>query len=102
MPDIRHYAYADGTRVEVTMPFSLYRKARALCPDGRVRSTVRIAATADTFFSVPAAVQVNHKTVAGFITFQTRAGWETPTDNDPAVVKFFPYKYRKNAHAFDK
>lgn len=92
--------YADGTYTIVQMPFSIYLGARVLCPDGRVRKTKRIAATADTFFSVPCAVAVKGKTVAGFLTVTTREGLSTATGSDPALVEFHPYKYRKNAAAF--
>lgn len=93
--------FSDGTSVTVRMPWSLYVSARVLCPDGKIRKTKRIAQTADTFFSVPCAVYVNGKTVAGYMTVETRAGLSTATESDPAVVKFFPFKYRKNGDAFD-
>jgi hypothetical protein len=67
-----------------------------MCSDGVVRKTKRIAPTADTFFSVPAAIVVRGKTVAGYITVNTRSGSSVPTDDDPARVEFRPYKYRRN------
>ena len=37
------------------------------CSDGR-RRVARITGTADTFFTIPAAVQVRGRTVTGFVT----------------------------------
>lgn len=68
----------------------------ALCSDGRTRKLKRVSAYADTWFSVPAAVTVRGKTVTGYISVETVEGFSTPTDNDPAVVKFNAYLYRKN------
>ena len=92
--------YANGTYITRSYPWGLNVKARALCPDGIVRTCKRVAETADTFFSVPASVNVKGRTVAGYITVQTIEGYSTPTDNDPAIVKFVPYLYRKNHDAF--
>ena len=71
---------------------------RALCEDGQVR-TVRFprGGHADTFFSVPAVVTVNGRTVTGFVSVSTVAGYDTPTDDDPAVVRFTAYRYGRNA-----
>lgn len=90
--------YADDTELRYRMPWSLFCGGRALCSDGKVRALARIASTADTFFSVPAAVKVKGKTVSGFVTIETREGFSTATDNDPAVVKFRRYDYGKNAN----
>jgi hypothetical protein len=92
--DTRHYA--NGTFLTVGMPWSTYVSGAALCSDGKVRKLKRIAATADTFFSVPASVVVNGRTVAGYVTVETLAGYSTETADDPAVVKFVSYTYRKN------
>jgi hypothetical protein len=88
--------YADGTFLIVSYPWGVYHGGRALCSDGQARQLKRIAETADTFFSVPASVRVKGKTVAGYVTVETRKGNSTATDADPAVVKFIAYTYRKN------
>lgn len=44
-----------------------YKAINVLCSDGR-RRTARITADADTFFSIPASVQVKGKTVSGSIS----------------------------------
>lgn len=93
--------YADGTYIERSYPWGLNVSGAALCPDGKVRKLARIAETADTFFSIPASVRANGKTVAGYITVETKEGLSTATDSDPAIVKFVPYAYRKNCNAFD-
>jgi hypothetical protein len=69
-----------------------------MCSDGTVRPTVRISASADTFFSVPCAVRVKGKTVSGYLTVETAQGYSTDAgDDDPAVAKFVAYTYGKNA-----
>lgn len=88
--------YACDTSLTVTYPWGLYVAGRALCADGKVRTLKRIAQTADTFFSVPASVTVKGRTVAGYISIQTRAGFDTATPDDPAIVRFHAYQYRAN------
>ena len=77
--------YAEGTSLTVRMPWSVYVRARVLCPDGTVRTTSRIAPTPDTFFSVPAAVKVSGKTVSGFLSL------------DEDAIRFTPNASGKNA-----
>jgi hypothetical protein len=67
-----------------------------MCADGKVRTLKRIAQTADTFFSVPASVRVKGKTVAGYIGTNTVQGFSTATADDPVIVRFHAYKYRRN------
>lgn len=90
-------SYALGTYTLHRMPWGTFVGGAALCTDGRVRKLARISSTADTFFSVPASVRVAGKYVSGFITIQTIQGCSTPTDDDPAIVKFVAYTNRKNA-----
>lgn len=84
--------YAEGTELRVSRPWGLYQGGKALCSDGKIRALKRISVTADTFFSVPASVRVNGKTVAGYITF------DTVGDNARPTVLFKAYTYRKNGH----
>jgi hypothetical protein len=95
--------YGRGTSITVRSPWGLYVSAKALCSDGKVRTVSRISITADTFFSVPAAVTVYkngaRRTVSGYITFETLTGMSTETEGDPMVVKFHRYSYGKNADA---
>lgn len=88
--------YSRGTYTRQSMPWGLYVSAAAMCSDGKVRRVKRIAQTADTFFSVPAAVQVRGKTVAGYITVETEQGYSVDMPHDPAIVKFCAVKYRRN------
>jgi hypothetical protein len=90
--------YADGTRLS-RLAGGACHHARALCSDGKVRS-VRFprGGHADTFFSVPAVTTVAGKTVSGFISVSSRDGFDTPTDTDPAVVRFTSYTYGRNGH----
>jgi hypothetical protein len=91
--------YADGTYVEQSYPWGYYHAARVICSDGITRNVKRIAATPDTFFSIPAAVTVAGRTVSGYVTFETRDGFSTDTPDDPTVAKFIAYQYGKNADA---
>lgn len=83
--------YGDGTFLERGLgEFGAgWSHGRALCSDGQVRA-VRFprGGHADTFFSVPAVCTIKGKTVSGFVTVETRDGYSTPTENDPAVAKF--------------
>lgn len=89
--------YAAGTELTQSMPWGLYVRGRVLCADGRVRALARIAPTADTFFSVPAAVKVKGKTVSGYVTVEAMSGSSVDTLQDPAVARFMAYSYGKNA-----
>lgn len=91
----RHYA--SDTHIDSVNPFGLYVGGRVLCSDGVVRTLKRIAQTPDTFFSVPAAVSVNGKTVSGYVTFETEQGYTTASTTDPVVAKFVRYDYGVNA-----
>ena len=91
---MRHYAR--GTYLVQSMPWGLYRGGRVLCADGRVRALARIALTADTFFSVPAAVRVRGRTVSGYVTVSTLSGLSAGTPADPIVARFVAYTYGKN------
>lgn len=84
----RPYAY--GTSLTVSYPWGINVKGRARCSDGVTRTLSRIAQTADTFFSIPAAVKVRGKTVTGYVTF-------SETDDGSQYVKFVHYRYGKNA-----
>lgn len=90
--------YAQGTCLVQRFPFGFYVAGRALCSDGRLRALKRIAETADTFFSVPAAVTVKGRTVAGYVTVKTVSGSDVTTPEDPAVVRFVAYTYGRNGH----
>ena len=88
-----------------------------MCPDGKVRTLKRLAAHADTYFSVPAAVSVwvpqrdgaytpdgwvdgapaHNTTVTGFVTVRSEDGRGYDTESGgPVMVYFMPYTYRKN------
>jgi hypothetical protein len=88
--------YANGTHLTMRYPFGTYVAGAALCSDGRVRALKRISECADTFFSVPASVTVNGRTVSGYVSVETVDGFSTATDDDPAIVKFHAYTYGKN------
>ncbi len=92
--------YAQGTYIEHRYPWGVIVGAKALCPDNVVRKVQRISQTADTFFSVPASVRFKGKTVAGYVTVECESGSSVVTPEDPAVVKFKPYRYCKNGTIF--
>ena len=72
---------------------------RAVCSDGRVR-TATATGEADTWFSIPARVNVNGRTVTGYISavdwYDLRVA---ENDVPPARYEFRQYTYRKNADA---
>jgi hypothetical protein len=59
------------THVRQSFPFGLYTRTghRLLCADGQVRAAV-LASTADTFFSVPASVRLQGRTLSGYMTVE--------------------------------
>lgn len=91
----REYAY--NTSVTQSYPWGLFVRADVMCSDGKVRAVARIAETADTVFSVPAAVRVAGKYVSGYMTVETRSGSSVATEDDPAVAKFARYDWGRNA-----
>jgi len=82
------------------MPWSLFVGGKAMCSDGVVRTLKRIAQTADTFFSIPASVEVRDrgikKTVSGYVTIECRSGSSVPIGLDQPMVKFIAVQYGKN------
>lgn len=96
-PEKREFAL--GTYLLVSYPWGVNHAGAAMCPDGIVRRLARIAQTADTFFSTPAAVRVRGKYVHGYVTVETAEGWSTATDKDPGVLKFCPHTTGKNTLA---
>lgn len=67
--------FAGSTFVTVAVPWGAFMlPAAARCSDGKVRRLTRIAATADSFYSVPAALKVEGRTVSGFVTPDDHAG----------------------------
>jgi hypothetical protein len=93
---MERHSYGEQTYVLVSYPWGLFHGGQAMCSDGIIRKLKRISATADTFFSVPASVTAYGKTVAGYITWETVAGFSTETDGDPMVIKFVAYRNGKN------
>lgn len=98
--------HAHDTHLDVTMPFSLFCAGGVMCSDGKVRNLKRISETADTFFSIPAAVNVTvegrSRTVAGYVTIECASGSSVETPDDPTVAKFIAYQYRANADALPR
>lgn len=74
--------YANGTYVTNRKWSGAYVSAHVLCSDGKIRATSRLGEAADTFFSVPAAVKVNGKTVSGFIMIDDTDGVSFSANRD--------------------
>ena len=89
--------YAMGTYLEVLYPFGQYVGGKAMCSDGKVRKLIRISETADTFFSIPAAVKVGNKKVSGFVTVDT-----FNFTLEQTVVRFVAVKTGKNYNLLPK
>ena len=71
---------------------------RVVCADGIVR-TATATAEADTWFSVPARVQVKGRTVAGYVSAVEWFDIMTAVERPAARYTFRAYQYRKNADA---
>ena len=69
---------------------------RVVCADGVVR-TATATAEADTWFSVPARVQVRGRTVAGYVSAVEWFDIMTDDERPAARYLFRAYQYRKNA-----
>lgn len=89
---VKRAEYANGTYLDMRYPFGFFVGGAALCSDGKVRKLKRISDTADTYFSVPASVNVGKRTVSGYITVET-------LNDDTAMVYFIAYSYGKNGDA---
>lgn len=65
-------SFIDGRRTGLVyrMPFGIFQRSgsRVLCGDGKIRSLAYLAKTADTFYSVPAAVRIGGRYVSGYVT----------------------------------
>ncbi len=83
--------YAHGTYLRVQMPWSTYVGGKAVCADGTLRTLCRISQTADTFFSIPAAVKVRGKTVSGYVSFE-----HDNSDPPQLYVSFKAYEKGEN------
>lgn len=58
------------TKIVTSQPWGLYHRkgSRVLCADGKIRSLAYLAQTADTFFSVPAAIRYKGKYIHGYVS----------------------------------
>ena len=71
----------------------MYEKAKALCPDGKVRTVYH--GEADSYFSAPAHTQVHRRYIAGFVTSISEV--DVPPSMIPeSGLQFIPYT--RNAH----
>lgn len=93
MRETKRYGY--DTELTVERPWGWYLSGRAFCPDGKVRALARISTTADSFYSVPAAVKVAGRTVSGFVSIEDTV-YDRP-DVDDQVVIFTPNESGRNA-----
>ncbi len=83
--------YDRGTWTETRGPWDAFTRARAVCPDGKVR-IVRLAQCADTYFTIPARLSYKGKTVTGCISWASDSG----LTSDPAqYVVFYPHGLHK-------
>jgi hypothetical protein len=78
--------YQKGTSISSRAPWGVFVGCRALCPDGRVRA-VKLALTADTFWTIPAKLSYRGKTVCGFVTFASDSGLSTDPEQ---YLQFVP------------
>jgi hypothetical protein len=64
------------TFVKQTGPWGLFARCghRLMCSDGKIRAA-ELASSGDTFFSVPARIRINGKTITGYYTVDTDSNW---------------------------
>ena len=84
--------YGKGTFLRQSFPWGLFHGGKAMCADGKARMLARISMTADTWFSIPAAVKARGKTVSGYVTFGVCP------ETGEQFVRFIAYQYSKNGH----
>lgn len=88
--------YDHGTSLTVKRPWSLFVKAKAICPDGKVRS-IRLSQCADGYTTVPGRVNYRGITVSGFITFkegrQTMKGDLAPLTEPVRWIEFHSKRF---------
>lgn len=79
------------TQLTTVYPWGIIRAkgTRLLCSDGKVRSVSRIAQTADTFFSIPAAIRIRGVNISGYATSDERDG--------ERIYTFRQHTYEANA-----
>ena len=70
------------------------RVTHCLCPDGK-RRNVKLTATPDTFFSIPAKVSYRGTSVTGHVYVSSEPG-------EPVDYSFSPFAYRKNGDIFSR
>jgi hypothetical protein len=82
--------YANGTSLRTATCWDVYSGGAALCSDGIVRALKRIALTADTYFSIPAAVSVRGVTVSGYVSLSdlSDANGNGAANDDRSTVVF--------------
>ena len=103
----QRHEMSHGTYLVTGYPWGVNLDARVLCSDGVARKVKRISETADTFFSIPSAVEVTYKgkryTVAGYITTDkmSRNSNSLNVWGENTYI-FRPYLYRKNGNVLPK
>ena len=82
--------YAHGTELRTRQPWGINTYCRAVCPDGKVRTMSRIAIVADTFWTIPAKVNVRGVSVKGYVDFVdcNNPTCSTTQDNTVLAVRF--------------
>ena len=88
----KNFSETGKTYLETAGPWGVNVNAAVQCPDGIIRKVKRISIVADTYFSIPAAINYKGKTVTGYVT---------GGDCDNQEYRFMPYLYRKNGKIFD-
>lgn len=94
--------YGQGTELVQSYPWGVFVGGKALTSDGKLRTLKRISMTADTFFSIPASVEIRDQgkryTISGYVTIECLSGSSVDAypEIDPVVVKFVAFEYGKN------
>jgi len=80
------------TYITRSYPFGLNRRNghRLLCSDGKIRAA-ELAESPDTFFSTPARIRINGKTVTGYMTIE-----ETWNDDKNAYDRVYSFRHHND------
>jgi len=59
-----------NTGLTVTYPWGTFvrKGSKALCADGKIRSLANLSTTANTFFSIPAAIRIGKAYITGYVS----------------------------------
>ena len=91
---------ARRTGLVCRQPFGLFirKGSRVLCSDGKIRPLARLAETADTIFSVPAAVRIKGRYIHGYVASLEASPEASQYKVARTAVVFHPHTGQEGKH----